>query len=87
MDLSGAAMDHRVAQKKFDYRGSVVTVEIARLADPLSIGADVHTRDGRLICRLVLTAGEANCACLEVLVEKLAVKAKKFVDESQGDDG
>lgn len=68
-------MNHEV-QRKFDYRGSVITIELTGVGEQISARADVH-RDGIFACRVVLAAGQAE---REILFDKLECKAKDLVD-------
>lgn len=70
-------MDNPVPQRKFEYRGSVITIEQTGVGEQLSVGADVHT-NGQLVGRVALTAGNGHR--LDALVEKLERKAKELID-------
>jgi hypothetical protein len=61
----------------FDYRGSVITIELTGDGDQISARADVH-RDGEFACRVALTASHDE---REALFEKLDCRAKELVDE------
>lgn len=74
-------MDNPVPQRKFDYRGYVITIELTGAGEQLSVGADVHT-NGQPVGRVALTAGEGSCHCLDALVEKLERKAKELIDHA-----
>jgi hypothetical protein len=70
-------MDQTVPQRKFDYRGSVITIELTEDGEHISARADVH-RDGEFVGRVALTVSQAD---REMLFDKLDSKAKELVDE------
>ncbi|VTU44845.1 hypothetical protein [Variovorax sp. RA8] len=63
-------------EKKFDYRGLIVTIELTGDGEQISAHADVH-RDGEFAGRVALTASQAE---REILFDKLNRKAKELVD-------
>lgn len=69
-------MNNPVPQRKFDYQGSVITIDLIGDGEQISARADVH-RDGEFAGRVVLAAGQAE---REILFDKLECKAKELVD-------
>lgn len=63
-------------QRKFDYRGSVITIEVTGDGEQLSAHADVH-RGGEFAGRVALTASQAEP---KIFFDKLDGKAKRLVD-------
>lgn len=63
-------------QRKFDYRGAVITIEVTGDGEQISAHADVH-RGGEFAGRVALTTSQAE---REIILDKLDCKAKKLVD-------
>jgi hypothetical protein len=70
-------MNSPIPQRKFDYRGSVISIELTGNGDQSSARADVH-RDGEFTGRVALTASRDE---RDALFEKLDSRAKELVDE------
>ena len=66
-------------QRKFDYRGAVITIEVTGDGEQISAHADVH-RGGEFAGRVALTTSQAE---REIIFDKLDCKAKKLVDGQQ----
>mgnify|MGYP003577538371 CR=1 FL=1 len=52
-------MDSSLPERKFDYRGMVITIELTGDGDQISAHADVH-RHGQFAGRVALTASQAE---------------------------
>jgi hypothetical protein len=63
-------------QRKFDYRGAVITIEVTGNGEQISAHADVH-RGGEFAGRVALTTSQAE---RQIIFDKLDCKAKKLVD-------
>ncbi|RST47363.1 hypothetical protein [Variovorax sp. MHTC-1] len=68
-------MNHQI-QRKFDYRGAVITIEVTGEGEQISAHADVH-RGGEFAGRVALTTSQAE---RKIIFDKLDCKAKKLVD-------
>ncbi|RST47920.1 hypothetical protein [Variovorax sp. MHTC-1] len=69
-------MDNTLRQRKFAYRGLVITTELTGDGDQISARADVH-RDGQFAGRVVLTASQAE---RDTFFDRLDGKAKELAD-------
>jgi hypothetical protein len=69
-------MDSSLPERKFDYRGMVITIELTGDGDQISAHADVH-RHGQFAGRVALTASQAE---RQIFFDKLDRKAKELAD-------
>jgi len=71
-----ARMNNPAPQRKFDYRGFVIAIEVTGNGDQISARADLE-KDGAFAGRVALTACQDD---REALFDKLGHKTKELID-------